>query len=300
MTRYCLAAVCGLLCLTPARAQTEAIQGKIETARYVLKLQTKEGGFLPANPAPGAANQKPSLRATTAAVRAVKYLGVKLPFDRAACAKSVERCYDKASGGFADAPAGKPDVFSTAVGIMAVAELKMPANDYRKGVLDFLAGKVKSFDDIRIAVAGLESIKAVEAQHDKWLAQVLRKQNSKGGTWGTGRGVARETGSAVVAILRMHGPVIPRDEIIKALKKGQRTDGGFGKADADGSDLETTYRVMRAFVMLKVRPDDVEGVRSFIAKCRNDDHGYGVRPDQPSSVGATYYAAIINHWLAKE
>jgi len=103
-----------------------------------------------------------------------------------------------------------------------------------------------------------------------------------------------------VAVLRMKGPVVQRDNVVKTLKKGQRRDGGFGKAEADGSDLDTTYRVMRAFVMLKARPQDVEGVRSFVAKCRNDDHGFGVRPNQPSSVGTTYYAAIITHWLDKE
>jgi hypothetical protein len=94
--------------------------------------------------------------------------------------------------------------------------------------------------------------------------------------------------------------VVQRQNVLKTLKDGQRPDGGFGKADAEGSDLETTYRVMRAFVMLDAKPDNVEGVRSFVAKCRNDDHGFGVTPEQPSSVGATYYAAIISHWLAKE
>ena len=64
-----------------------------------------------------------------------------------------------------------------------------------------------------------------------------------------------------------------------------------------GSDLETTYRVMRAFMMLKDRPSDVNGLRRFIARCRNTDGGYGVAPGQPSTVGGSYFAAIIRHWL---
>jgi hypothetical protein len=49
--------------------------------------------------------------------------------------------------------------------------------------------------------------------------------------------------------------------------------------------------------MLKAKPGNVEGVRSFVAKCRNADGGYAVAPGQPSSVNATYFAAIITHWL---
>jgi prenyltransferase beta subunit len=80
------------------------------------------------------------------------------------------------------------------------------------------------------------------------------------------------------------------------LKKGQRADGGFGKEQSKTSDLETSYRVMRAFVMLKDKPD-VERCRSFVAQCRNPDRGYGVAPGQTSSVAATYFASIILHWL---
>jgi prenyltransferase beta subunit len=294
MTRYWLAVVCGLVWLAPVCAQTADIQARIDTARYVLLLESKGGGFVAAKPGE---TTTPSLRATSAALRTLKYLGVKLPYDKAGCAKLVRSCYDPASGAFKDTPTGKPDVFSTAVGLMALAELDILDKENRRGALAYLKENVKTFEDIRIAVAGTESIHAVAGPQDDWLERVIARRNPDG-TWGKGDGLARETGSAVVAVLRMKGPVIERERVLKALKDGQRRDGGFGKADTENSDLETTYRVMRAFVMLKARPGDVEGLRSFVAKCRNDDHGYGVRPDQPSNVGATYYAAIINHWLA--
>ena len=59
------------------------------------------------------------------------------------------------------------------------------------------------------------------------------------------------------------------------------------------SDLESTYRVMRCFMMLKSNPERLEGLRTFIAKCRNEDGGYGVAPGQPSSAAGTYYAASM-------
>jgi prenyltransferase beta subunit len=297
VTRFCLPALVGLFCLVPLQAQTPEIQGRLSTIHYLQSLQTKQGGFLP-SAAQTAAGQKPTLRASSAAVRALHYLGGKVP-DAAACTKFVQSCYDRASGGFADMPGGKPDVFSTAVGMMAVAALDVPEKDYRDSTVGYLSKNAQGFEDIRIAVAGLESFKATAPKQDEWLELVIRKRHPDG-TWGEGAGAGRETGSAIVAVLRMKGPVVQGDNVLKVIKGGQRPDGGFGKADAAGSDLETTYRVMRAFFMLKARPDNVEGVRSFVAKCRNSDHGYGVRPGEPSNVGATYYAAIISHWLGKE
>jgi hypothetical protein len=98
-------------------------------------------------------------------------------------------------------------------------------------------------------------------------------------------------------ILRLGGTIENREAILRALRTGQRTDGGFGSSDRDDSDLESTYRVMRAFVMLKERPADPEKLRAFVAKCRTAAGGYGPMPGQPPTAGATYYAAIVGHWL---
>src|SRR5262249_53386708 len=111
---------------------------------------------------------------------------------------------------------------------------------------------------------------------------------------------ARDTGGAVVAALRLGSKTENREGVLKILKAGQREDGGFSKAGADSSDLETAYRVTRAFVILQDRPVDVPSLRGFVAKCRNEDGGYGAPPGQPSSAGSTYYAAIILNWLAEK
>jgi hypothetical protein len=56
---------------------------------------------------------------------------------------------------------------------------------------------------------------------------------------------------------------------------------------------------MRADHMLSLRPKEADKMRAFIEKCRNADGGYGVEPGKPSSVGSTYFARIILHWLSQ-
>jgi prenyltransferase beta subunit len=294
MKRLAFAVLClavGVPCL---RAQS-AEEGRA-TITWLRGLQAADGGFLPAAPAPaGTSLTKSSLRGTSSALRALKYFGGEAR-DLKAAAAFVEKCHDRATGGFVDHPGGQPDVVTTAVGIMAVVEVKLPTAPYADGVLKYLGNNVKGFEDIRIAAAGLEALGQRPPQADAWLKELARLRHPDG-TYGEGDGAARETGGAVVAVLRLGGEVPHRDNVVKAIKAGQRADGGWGKAGARGSDLESSYRVIRCFHMLKERPADVDKLRAFIAKCRNKDGGYGVAPGQGSIVGGTYYAATIGHWL---
>jgi prenyltransferase beta subunit len=285
------------VCLAPARGQPP--EEKKATIAYLHSLQAPDGGFLAAQPKPGTepANQS-SLRATSSALRALKYFGGE-PRDKAACDDFVQRCFDKDSGGFADRPGGKPDVTSTAVGIMAVVELKLPTDYYTEGVVKYLSTHAKTFDEIRIAAAGLESIGQKAPQKEAWLAQLAKLRNPDG-TYGQGDGAARDTGSAVVVELRLMGKLEHPEQVIRTLRMGQRPDGGFGKDSSATSDLETSYRIMRAFVMLKEKLSSPGRCRAFVAKCRNADGGYGLAPGQPSSASGTYFASILLHWLADQ
>lgn len=301
MLRSFLAGGICLLCLVCSRAGDAT--DKKQSIAFVQKLQTSSGGFLPG---PEGKGIKPTLRATSAGIRALKYLGGEVP-NKQAAAKFVAGCFDKDSGGFADLPGGKADVFSTAVGLMAMIELKMSLESYQDKAVGYLVEHSNSFEDIRIAVAALEAVRQYSSREMvasraeiRWL-ELVEKMRNADGTYGKDLAQARDTGGAVVAVLRLKGKVAEPKTVLKILKEGQRLNGGYGKADSElASDLETTYRVMRAFVMMKDRPPDVEGIRSFVAKCRNADGGYAVMPGQPSTVGGTYFAAIIRHWLEKK
>ena len=48
-----------------------------------------------------------------------------------------------------------------------------------------------------------------------------------------------------------------------------------------------------------IKPANSATLQSFIAKCRNEDGGYGGAPGQASSASGTYYAGIILQWLAE-
>lgn len=290
MLRLALALVALAVSLPPLCAQTpEQKQG---TIAYLRKLQTPSGGFVPA-----AGQDVPSLRATSTALRALKYFGRPLS-DTKSAQQFVRQCYQPQPGAFLDWPGSKkgPDVATTAIGLMAVVELKMPLDEFRDAVVRYLSEQPKDFAEIRIAAAAFESIQMMPPPADAWLKKLAAMRNPDG-TYGKADELARETGSVVVTILRLGGEVANRDKVLATLRAGQRGDGGFGKGGTQKSDLESCYRILRCFHMMKEQPKDVPALRNFIARCRNGDGGYGVEPGQASSVSGTYYAGIILHWL---
>ena len=173
-------------------ASGQAPAQKKESVAFVRGLQSKDGGFM-VKPGLGAS----SLRATSAALRALRYFGGE-PADRAGAVTFVNRCFDPAVGGFADHPGGKVDVYSTAVGYMALVELRVPtvtkdALAQRDRVVKYLGEHAKDFNDIRIAAAGLEALRVLPPQAEQWLQEISRLRHEDG-TAGTGNGAARETG----------------------------------------------------------------------------------------------------------
>ena len=285
--RPTLLAVC---LLVPQAAVAQTPEQKKATIAYLQRLELPSGAYR----AP-ASKAQPSLRATSAALRALTYFG-GAPRNTAATRTFVRRCFDAKSGGFADVPGGKPDVVLTAIGLMAVVELKMPRADFEKPAIRYLSEHAKTFEEVRMAAAGLEAVGKRSPRNKVWLEQITRRRNPDG-TYGKGDRLARDTGSVVAAVLRLGGEVKGRDGILEALNAQRRADGGFGKAGVVGSDLETTYRVMRTYHMLKAKPARAGDVRAFVARCRNSDGGYGVVPGGPSSAGGTYFAGSILHWL---
>jgi prenyltransferase beta subunit len=278
-----------LACLVVvAFAPAQTADEKKATVAYLQKLQTKEGGFRPAAKA-----AEPTLRGTSACLRALKYFGGKPVHNEE---KFVLSCYDEKTGGFADRPGGKPDPIVTAVGLMALVELKVPTEKYEKRAIAYMADNAKSLEQVRLAAAGLEAVGKRSEKNRDWLGRLARMRN-RDGTFGKGPSLARDTGGMVACVLRLGGKVKDPEAVVRALDAEQRPDGGFGRADAKTSDLETSYRVTRTYHMLKSKPKRAGELRKFVAKCRNDDGGYGVTPGAPSTAGGTYFAGIILHWL---
>ena len=253
-------------------------------------MQDPDGGF------PNRAGETSSLGATSSAIRALKNVHGSLR-DVPAATAYVLSCRDAGSGGFAPAPKGKPDPRSTAVGLMAVAELRVQDRDLVDKALAYLAGNAKDFEEIRVAVAGFEAVgRKTDPVFKTWAEQVKAARNADG-SFGAGPGRARATGSAAVALLRMGEDLGDKAAVLAALKAGQRPDGGWSEGEGP-SDLGSTYRVMRAFVMLKDRPD-LDQVRGLVASCRKSDGGYAPDPALTSDVSSTYYATTILRWAAQ-
>jgi prenyltransferase beta subunit len=277
----------------------EAVQRKVETLDYIKSLEAPNGGFYATAPDPKA-ETKPvaSLRATSAAVRAWHYLdgeklGKKLP-NKEKHAEFVLKCYDPKTGGFAE-PGGKPDVTLTSIGVMAAMELGIPKEKFAKA-MDYLKENAKTFEEVRIGAAAVEAwgVKDCPFKLDEWLAiaekysDMIAPKPKDGG--------AREAGSLVAMFLRLNRELPPND-VKPIFAEGQLSDGGWSKKGEKSSDIETTYRVMRALMLLKEKPKDAKKLREFIDAHRNKDGGYATKPGDKSSVSGVYYSAVISKWL---
>jgi len=282
----------------------KAVEQKLTTLRWIQSLEAPMGGFYPGARDPREkAQPKPSLRATSAAVRAWKYLGgenlgSKFP-NKDKHAAFVLSCFDPKTGGFADTPGSKPDVALTSIGVMAAVELDVPKEKFAKA-MDYLKENAKTFEDVRIGAAAVEAWGVKDCPFDLklWNEITIKEVGKK--LPPIKNGGARAIGSLVALHIRLG---LQKDidskpkEVAQLLDLGQLADGGWCKEGENASDLETTYRVMRAYYLLKEKPKDSAKLREFIVKCRNKDGGYGVKPGEKSSVSGVYYAAVIAKWF---
>jgi predicted esterase len=283
--------------ILPAAAQTPAEYA--QTASYAAAHQNKDGGFA------ATSGQLSSLGATNSGLRVLKHVGGSVP-DILGCIKYVKSCRDAESGGFAPMPGGKPDVVTTAIGLMAASELKIANQEMTKAASDYFSKNAKSFEEVRMAIAGLEAVlpkpfitggKNVDLPSPDFLRwnEMLQGMRKPDGTWGEGPDQAYATGGAGAAVLRMGLKLDKRDAVVAALKSGQRPEGGWSK-DAGPPDLGATYRIMRALFMLHERPD-IERLLAFIARCRQSDGSYASKPGDVGSLAGTYTATIVIYWV---
>ena len=139
--------------------------------------------------------------------------------------------------------------------------------------MDYLKENAKTFEDVRIGAAAVEAwgVKDCPFKLDEWL-KIAEKfaerpvENEKDGG-------ARDSGSVVALELRL-GQSLPKEaDPMSIYNDGQRDDGAWGKKGEKASDIETTYRVMRAIMLLKEKPKDVKKLREFLDAHRNMDGG---------------------------
>jgi prenyltransferase beta subunit len=272
---------------------------KRQTLSWVLSLQDSNGGFYATVSAMRVPpKQDPSLRATSAAVRTIKHLGGEVP--RIVKTRDfVLSCYDPKTGGFAE-PGGQPDVAMTSTGVMAAVELGIPHDKFAKA-MDYLQQHAKTFEEVRIGAAAVEAwgVKDCPFKLDSWhdvANKYMKAFPTELSIKKMQDGEARDWGSVIAFDLRL-GLAKTTDFQASLLIIGQREDGGWSRTGEKASDLESTYRVMRALMLLKAKPKNPQALRLFVQSHRNKDGGYGARLAEKSSASGTYYAVMVTRWL---
>lgn len=257
-----------------------------QTAKFIAAHQNVDGGF-----AAQAVGQPSSLSATHSALKALKHVGGSVP-DILGCVRYVNSCRVP-GGGFSQTPGGKPDVVTTALGLMAAVELKITDTDMIRESVAYLGRTARSFEEVRMSAAAMESIGVYSPDTPRWFGQLQAMRNPEG-SFGTGPAVPFVTGGVAAAILRLGMPLEHRDAIVKAIKAGQRPEGGWSKDDGP-PDLSSTYRIMRAMYMMHERPD-TDRLLAFVARCRKSDGSYSNTPDGEGNLGGTYLGTILVYW----
>ena len=193
---------------SPSFAQTPAEFA--QTAAFAAAHQNQDGGFA------AKVGQKSSLGATNSGAQVLLHVGGSVP-DVLGCIKFVKSCRDS-SGGFAPEPGGKPDVVTTAIGLMAASELKIADPDMVKAAIDYFGKNAKSFEEVRMAIAGLEATRTPSPDFPRWLEQIegLREPD---GTFGKGADKAYATGG------RRRGNLADGAEARKSRRHHQRDQG---------------------------------------------------------------------------
>ncbi len=278
-----LAALAAAWIAPTATAQTPAEMA--QTAAFAAAHQNKDGGFAPK------VGQPSSLGSTNTGLRVLRHVGGSVP-DVLACVNFVKSCRVP-GGGFAATPGGKPDVVTTAIGLLAASELKINDSELIREAVAFLGKSARSFEEVRMAAAGLEAIGVSSPDAPRWFQQIQRMRNPDG-TFGTGASVPFATGGSAAAILRLGMPLERRDAIVRAIRDGQRYEGGWSKDDGP-PDLSSSYRIMRALFMLHERPD-IDRLLRFVASCRKPDGSYSTTPGGTGDLSGTYYATILISW----
>ena len=190
-----------------------------------------------------------SLGATNSGLKVLLHVGGSVP-DVLGCIKYVKSCRDS-TGGFAPTPGGKPDVITTAVGLMAASELKIADADHDQGGDRLLSARTPR-----------------ASRKSGWPSPASRpcmapRPTSRGGSSRSrrmrepGRNLRRGAGPGLRDRRRGRGDLADGAEARKTRRDHRARSRPASGPKAAGPrttgrpDLGATYRVMRALFMLQ-------------------------------------------------
>ena len=148
--RVVTVAALAVLAAGGSRVHAQSAADFAQTAAYAVVHQNADGGFA------GDPGKPSTLGATNTGLRVLDYVGGSV-LDEPGCIRFVNSC-KVPGGGFAQRPGGKPDVVTTAIGLMAAVELKIADKAMIDDAIAYSGASAKTFEEVRMAIAGMEAV----------------------------------------------------------------------------------------------------------------------------------------------
>lgn len=253
--------------------------------RYFLEqLQREDGGY-----ADTSLNSESSVNSTNSVVKVLGHVGWPVA-NAERIGEFIDRCLDKATGGFAQAPGAEANAFATASALIVLHGIGDAGRfaRYWDHASAFMNALADSQYDHFMVISAYDECGIRGSSPSRSIAYF----EEKGEMGRYGNDVA-EVAIAVASLLRLGRPVKDPEFQTATLLAGQCSDGGFGPDGA--SDLFTSYCVLRALVLLAGEPG-LGRLSGYVDRLERTD-GYTVRAGEPSSAGATYMALTLRGWI---
>ncbi len=259
-------------------------ENRKKTIEFLHSLQTESGGFADYSGGPA------GLQPTLSVIKALQFFGLSCR-NPDAVLSYVKSLYDRSSGAFTDTSAGKPGVFSTALGLLILFNIRADKvfRKYAPMSLGFISSHAKVREEYFMLIGLMEECSLLPAPPSS--VAFFRSMENTEGNFGSS---LLNNAISASAILRSGENLANPGAVKELLISGQHEDGGFAEKNL-GPDMWLSYCAMRTLDLLK-SPPRTGPLAGWISGFLSGSGGFATPGNIPSA-NVTYQALSILNWI---